>query len=80
MEAIHPGYGFLAENAHFAEICQSCHIQFIGPTVENIRQLGNKSAARELAREVFSEIRLIDGGLVAVKPNPSYAPLFANSL
>lgn len=49
VEAIHPGYGFLAENAHFAEICQSCNIQFIGPTVENIRQLGDKQAARELA-------------------------------
>lgn len=49
VEAIHPGYGFLAENAHFAEICQSCHIQFIGPTVDNIRQLGDKAAARELA-------------------------------
>src|SRR3989338_3257651 len=36
VEAIHPGYGFLAENAHFAEICQSCKIKFIGPTPENI--------------------------------------------
>ncbi len=52
VEAIHPGYGFLAENAHFAEICQSCHIQFIGPTVENIRRLGDKAAARELAMKV----------------------------
>ncbi len=52
VEAIHPGYGFLSENAQFAEICQSCHIQFIGPTVENIRRLGDKAAARELAREV----------------------------
>jgi len=52
VEAIHPGYGFLAENAQFAEICQSCHIQFIGPTVENIRQLGDKAAARELAMQL----------------------------
>ena len=52
VEAIHPGYGFLSENAQFAEICQSCHIQFIGPTVENIRQLGDKAAARELAMRV----------------------------
>ena len=52
VEAIHPGYGFLSENAQFAEICQSCHIQFIGPTVENIRQLGDKAAARELAMKV----------------------------
>lgn len=49
VEAIHPGYGFLAENAHFAEICESCNIQFIGPTVQNIRQLGDKQTARELA-------------------------------
>ena len=42
VEAIHPGYGFLSENAHFAEICESCHINFIGPTPENIRLLGDK--------------------------------------
>lgn len=52
VEAIHPGYGFLAENAHFAEICQSCNIQFIGPTVESIRSLGDKQTARELAMKV----------------------------
>ena len=52
VEAIHPGYGFLSENPQFAEICQSCRIQFIGPTVENIRQLGDKAAARELALKV----------------------------
>ncbi len=46
VEAIHPGYGFLAENAHFAEICQSCKITFIGPTPENIRLMGDKMAAR----------------------------------
>jgi acetyl-CoA carboxylase biotin carboxylase subunit len=37
VDAIHPGYGFLAENAHFAEICQNCNITFIGPTPDNIR-------------------------------------------
>ncbi|MDD5129008.1 MAG: acetyl-CoA carboxylase biotin carboxylase subunit [Candidatus Omnitrophica bacterium] len=46
VEAIHPGYGFLAENAHFAEICESCKISFIGPTPENIRLMGDKMAAR----------------------------------
>lgn len=51
VEAIHPGYGFLSENPQFAEICQSCRIQFIGPTVENIRQLGDKAMAREIAME-----------------------------
>jgi len=47
VEAIHPGYGFLAENAHFAEVCESCHITFIGPTRDNIRLMGDKMAARE---------------------------------
>jgi len=52
VEAIHPGYGFLAENAHFAEICESCHINFIGPTPENIRLLGDKMAAKDTMRKV----------------------------
>lgn len=46
VEAIHPGYGFLAENPHFAEICNSCQINFIGPSAENIRLMGDKMAAR----------------------------------
>ncbi len=46
VEAIHPGYGFLAENPHFAEICESCNIKFIGPTAENIRLMGDKMNAR----------------------------------
>ena len=45
-EAIHPGYGFLAENAHFAEICQSCNITFIGPSHHAISGMGDKSNAR----------------------------------
>jgi len=51
VEAIHPGYGFLAENAHFAEICRSCKIEFIGPTVESMRLLGDKVAARKMAKK-----------------------------
>lgn len=51
-EAIHPGYGFLAENWKFAEICQSCNIRFIGPTPEQIRLMGNKSQAREMAKKL----------------------------
>ena len=47
-EAIHPGYGFLAENAHFAEVCESIGIKYIGPTSENIATMGDKSKAREL--------------------------------
>jgi acetyl-CoA carboxylase biotin carboxylase subunit len=46
-EAIHPGYGFLAENPDFADVCQDCGITFIGPSGDMIRQMGNKSFARE---------------------------------
>jgi acetyl-CoA carboxylase biotin carboxylase subunit len=46
-DAIHPGYGFLAENAEFAETCAASNVTFIGPTAEQIRMMGNKSAARE---------------------------------
>ncbi len=51
VEAIHPGYGFLAENAHFNEICRSCNIDFIGPTPDAMNLLGDKNRARSLARE-----------------------------
>ena len=44
-EAIHPGYGFLAENAHFAEVCKECNIKFIGPSPEAITLMGNKTQA-----------------------------------
>ena len=47
VDAIHPGYGFLAENAHFAEICRECNITFIGPTPEQMRAMGNKNVARQ---------------------------------
>jgi acetyl-CoA carboxylase biotin carboxylase subunit len=46
-DAIHPGYGFLAENAHFAEICNACRITFIGPDPSVIRKMGDKARARE---------------------------------
>lgn len=49
--AIHPGYGFLSENAHFAETCASAGILFIGPTAENIRIGGDKSIAREMMKK-----------------------------
>ncbi len=48
-DAIHPGYGFLSENARFAEICQSCNIEFIGPSAETIRTMGDKNTARATA-------------------------------
>ena len=47
-DAIHPGYGFLAENAEFREVCDNCGIAFIGPRAENIRLMGNKVRAREV--------------------------------
>jgi len=50
-DAIHPGYGFLAENAGFADICESCKITFIGPSVDNIRLMGDKVQAREIAAQ-----------------------------
>lgn len=49
VQAIHPGYGFLSENPHFAEVCRSCRIEFIGPSHESMRLLGNKAEARKLA-------------------------------
>lgn len=51
VDAIHPGYGFLAENAHFADICNECGIAFIGPDPDSMRQLGDKVAARNLAKK-----------------------------
>src|SRR5438128_7116002 len=50
VQAIHPGYGFLSENPHFAEVCRACKIEFIGPPQEAMRLLGNKSEARKLAQ------------------------------
>jgi acetyl-CoA carboxylase biotin carboxylase subunit len=47
VDAIHPGYGFLAENAHFADICKSCNITFIGPDADVIRKMGDKAIARD---------------------------------
>jgi len=49
-EAIHPGYGFLAENANFAEICKSCQFKFIGPSPEIIRLMGDKCKAKEFMK------------------------------
>jgi len=52
VEAIHPGYGFLAENAHFAEVCESCNIKFIGPSPHSIRLMGDKAEAKHLAKKL----------------------------
>lgn len=50
VEAIHPGYGFLAENAHFADVCRSCKIEFIGPPVSAMAAVGDKVECKRLAR------------------------------
>ena len=49
-DAIHPGAGFLAENAYFSEVCRRYHITFVGPTPENIRAMGDKTEARAAAQ------------------------------
>jgi acetyl-CoA carboxylase, biotin carboxylase subunit len=46
VDAVHPGYGYLSESAYFAEVCQSCHLTFIGPTPQAIRLMGDKAKAR----------------------------------
>ena len=51
-DAVHPGYGFLAENPDFAEVCESCGIKFIGPTAENIRLMGDKVQAKNTMRKI----------------------------
>src|SRR5436853_4143615 len=51
VDAIHPGYGFLAENAHFADVCQSCNIRFIGPNSRAMNALEDKAVSRALAKK-----------------------------
>ncbi|MDB2318161.1 MAG: acetyl-CoA carboxylase biotin carboxylase subunit [Mariniblastus sp.] len=58
-EAIHPGYGFMAENAHFNEVCRASNIDFIGPTPEAMQMLGDKNEARALARK--AEVPVVPG-------------------
>ena len=50
-DAIHPGFGFLSENARFADLCEKCNIRFIGPSAEIIHRMGNKSEARKTMME-----------------------------
>jgi acetyl-CoA carboxylase biotin carboxylase subunit len=64
VQAIHPGYGFLAENAHFAEICRSCNIEFIGPRHEAMALLGDKVSARKVATEAKVPVVPGSDGLV----------------
>jgi len=63
-EAIHPGFGFLSENARFAELCARCNITFIGPSAEIINRMGNKSEARRTMME--AGVPVVPGGREAV--------------
>ncbi len=67
VDAIHPGYGFLAENPHFAEICKNCNITFIGPSPQAIRMMGNKSIARETMKKAGVPISPGSEGVVKSK-------------
>ncbi len=64
-DGIHPGYGFLAENASFAELCEECNIEFIGPTSDAISRMGTKDVARETMREAGVPIVPGSSGIVA---------------
>jgi acetyl-CoA carboxylase biotin carboxylase subunit len=64
VDAIHPGYGFLSENAEFARLCRECEITFIGPTSENIKAMGEKTQARAIARE--AKVPMLPGTVEAV--------------
>ncbi len=64
-EAIHPGYGFLAENAVFAEVCQANKIKFIGPSVENISMMGDKAVAKETMKKAGVPVVPGSDGVVA---------------
>jgi len=64
VDAIHPGYGFLAENVHFAEICKSCNVTFIGPTPEQMRAMGDKACARDTMRKAGVPITPGSGGVI----------------
>jgi acetyl-CoA carboxylase biotin carboxylase subunit len=64
-DGIHPGYGFLAENASFAELCEACDIMFIGPTADAISRMGTKDVARETMRKAGVPVVPGSTGIVA---------------
>src|ERR671929_1628022 len=65
VEAIHPGYGLLSENANFAEVCETCHIKFIGPPPEVTRLMGEKEKARAAMKQA--------GGAILPRPEGGVA-------
>jgi acetyl-CoA carboxylase biotin carboxylase subunit len=77
VDAIHPGYGFLAENANFAEICNDCGIGFIGPPVAAMKALGDKVEARKIAKK--AKVPIVPGS-EGVVPNEAEALKLANQI
>src|SRR5262249_46550482 len=65
VDAIHPGYGFLSENAHFADVCESCNIKFIGPNSRAMNALEDKAVSRMLAKKAGVPIPPGSDGTVA---------------
>jgi len=73
-EAIHPGYGFLAENPQFVEICQSCNVVFIGPTVEVMELMGHKAVAKNNVKKAgFLVVSGTDGPIKNIDEAVSFA-------
>ena len=64
VDAIHPGYGFLSENAHFADVCENCKIAFIGPSAEVMKNFGDKQASRVLAKAARVPVPPGSNGLI----------------
>lgn len=77
VDAIHPGYGFLSENARFAEICESCGITFIGPSAEIIENMGDKSKARQTM--IAAGVPVVPGSPGPVK-DPATAAVIAEEI
>src|SRR5437660_5292978 len=77
VQAIHPGYGFLSENADFAHVCRECKIEFIGPPEEAMRQVGNKDRAKQLAKK--AKVPIVPGSDGILK-TPDEALSFARQV
>ena len=76
-EAIHPGFGFLSENSKFAKMCEECNIKFIGPSSDNIENMGNKSKAKDIM--ISAKVPVVPGSKGIVKDEKE-ALKIANSI